>query len=94
MKEYGFEMQLDPHIQANPAWQPGGDFEYWNLRSGQTHDFDHMLAYASGQASDPIYTVRYEDMLLLTPTEVRGKLGMRIREIGGKATQVAQHIHQ
>lgn len=43
MAENGFELELDPRIQADPSWRPTTDFEYWNLRSGQTHDFDHIL---------------------------------------------------
>ncbi len=142
MDENGFELVLDPRIQANPHWKPQNDYEDRNLRSGQTHDFDHVLAevgfdyigeafpaffrignlfrhlspelagelsvlqmliswpwymrtilhyptcwqalfdgmvhgYACGQASDPIYTVRYEDVMHLTPTQARENLGVR-----------------
>jgi hypothetical protein len=44
MDENGFELELSPKLQADPTWKPSNDYEYWNLRSGQTHDFDHILA--------------------------------------------------
>lgn len=142
MDENGFELELDPRIQASPDWKPTTDLEYWDLRTGQTHDFDHILGevgfdyiseawpaffrignmyrhlspelagelsvlqmmivwpwymrtimhyptcwpaffegmmrgYAAGQASDPIYLARYDDMLHATPAEARAKLGVR-----------------
>lgn len=43
MDKLGLETELDPRVQANPDWKPELDIEYFNLRSGQTHDFDHLL---------------------------------------------------
>ena len=43
MTSLGLSMELDPRIMANPNWKPTYDIEYYNLRSGQTHDFDHLL---------------------------------------------------
>ena len=29
--------------QADPEWTPTSDLDYFTLRSGQTHDFDHLI---------------------------------------------------
>jgi len=149
MDANGFELELDPRLQADPDWKPTTDFEYFNLRSGQTHDFDHILAevgfdfmselypaffrignlfrhlgeelagelgvlqmfiiwpwvmrtilhypgaweamwdgmmkgYAAGQESAPVFLVRYDDILHLTPAEARERLGIVYR--GGADT--------
>lgn len=142
MDKLGLETELDPRILANPDWKPERDIEYFNLRSGQTHDFDHLLGevgfdviseifptglrtgnvfthvspelagqlltvntftifpwfmrcqlhypaawpsmwhnlshgYEVGQASEPLFMARYEEVLHLTPAQAREKLGMR-----------------
>lgn len=41
-----FEIVLDPRIEMNPAWKPQSMLDYWDLRTGQTHDFDHLLGGA------------------------------------------------
>ena len=41
-----FEIVLDPRIEMNPGWQPQSMLDYWDLRTGQTHDFDHLLGGA------------------------------------------------
>ena len=38
-----FEIVLDPRIEMNPNWKPQSLLDYWDLRTGQTHDLDHML---------------------------------------------------
>ena len=43
MTDYDLSPQLDPRILANPDWKPVRDIEYFTLRSGQTHDFYHIL---------------------------------------------------
>jgi ubiquinone biosynthesis protein COQ4 len=41
-----FEIVLDPRIEMNPGWKPQSLVDYWDLRTGQTHDFDHLLGGA------------------------------------------------
>lgn len=43
MTEFDLSPQLDPRLLANPDWKPVRDIEYFTLRSGQTHDFYHIL---------------------------------------------------
>jgi ubiquinone biosynthesis protein COQ4 len=43
MREHDLSPQLDPRLMADPNWKPQFDIEYYNLRSGQTHDFYHIL---------------------------------------------------
>jgi ubiquinone biosynthesis protein COQ4 len=33
----------DYQVNIVPPYEPKGHYEYWLLRSGQTHDFDHIL---------------------------------------------------
>jgi ubiquinone biosynthesis protein COQ4 len=39
----GLAPELDPRRMENPNWAPKLDIEYYNLRTAQTHDFDHIL---------------------------------------------------
>ena len=41
-----FQIVLDPRIEADPSWKPRSLVDYWDLRTGQTHDFDHLLGGA------------------------------------------------
>ena len=41
-----FEIVLDPRIEMNPSWRPQSMLDHWDLRTGQTHDFDHLLGGA------------------------------------------------
>ncbi len=41
-----FDIVLDPRIERNPNWKPQSLLDYWDLRSGQTHDLDHLLGGA------------------------------------------------
>ena len=41
-----FEIQLDPRIEMDPTWKPKTMLDFWDLRSGQTHDLDHLLGGA------------------------------------------------
>jgi len=41
-----FEIVLDPRIEMNPSWKPQSMVDYWDLRTGQTHDLDHLLGGA------------------------------------------------
>jgi ubiquinone biosynthesis protein Coq4 len=135
-------LELLPQRQADPDWAPQSDFDYFTLRTGQTHDFDHLIGesgfdvigevfpaglrtsnmfahvapdlagalltthtfvtfpwmmrtilhypavwptfwdnfghgHAVGRASPCLFTVRWEDLLHLTPAEARRELGVR-----------------
>lgn len=41
-----FEIVLDPRIEMDPTWKPKSMLDYWDLRTGQTHDLDHLLGGA------------------------------------------------
>lgn len=41
-----FQIVLDPRIEADPSWKPRSMLDYWDLRTGQTHDVDHLLGGA------------------------------------------------
>jgi ubiquinone biosynthesis protein COQ4 len=43
MNALGLSPELDPRRMENPNWAPKLDVEYYNLRTAQTHDFDHLL---------------------------------------------------
>lgn len=142
MVAHNLTLDLLPQRQADPCWAPASDWDYYTLRSGQTHDFDHLIGesgfdvigevfpaglrtgnvfahvspdlagkllttntfvtfpwmmrtilhYPSvwpaffanfrhghdvGQASPPLFTVRWEDLLHLTPAEARRELGVK-----------------
>jgi ubiquinone biosynthesis protein Coq4 len=135
-------LELLPQRQADPAWAPASDLDYYTLRSGQTHDFDHLLGecgfdcigevfpaglragnlfahlspelagalhtttmfvtfpwlmrtmlhypqiwntvwdnfahgHEVGRASPPLFTVKWEEVLHLSPAEARAALGVR-----------------
>jgi ubiquinone biosynthesis protein Coq4 len=38
-----FDIELDPNLRRDPTWRPQTDLEYFELRSAQTHDFEHIL---------------------------------------------------
>jgi len=38
-----FDIELDPNLRRDPNWRPQTDLEYFELRSAQTHDFEHIL---------------------------------------------------
>lgn len=152
LKHYGsdtvggiFHAQLtgnDLQVDIVPSFTPRNDFEYFQLRAGQTHDLEHILGGGGfdfigelvpyymrltnlfihmspelagelsvfsilgstriltravlhypqtwlvvqnamerganvGRKSEPIYMMRYEDILALTPEDARSKLGIR-----------------
>ncbi|MDE2597358.1 MAG: hypothetical protein KGL44_10815 [Sphingomonadales bacterium] len=142
MAELGLSLELLPQRAADPHWSPASDLDYYTLRSGQTHDFDHMIgecgfdcigevfpaglragnlfAHLSpelagalhtttmfvtfpwlmrtmlhypqiwntvwdnfahghdvGRASPPLFTVKWEDYLHLSPAEARQELGIK-----------------
>jgi len=37
------DIALDPRLRVDPNWRPATDLEYFELRSAQTHDFEHIL---------------------------------------------------
>ena len=43
MTALGLSPELNSRRMADPNWAPQSDIDYFNLRSGQTHDFDHIL---------------------------------------------------
>lgn len=43
MKALGLEPELLPQRMENPGWSPESDLDYFTLRTGQTHDFDHLI---------------------------------------------------
>jgi ubiquinone biosynthesis protein Coq4 len=40
------EPNLHPKLRVDPSWRPETDLEFWEVRSGQLHDFEHILAGA------------------------------------------------
>ncbi|MDE2618596.1 MAG: hypothetical protein KGL54_00405 [Sphingomonadales bacterium] len=142
MHALGLSLELLPQREADPAWAPQSDLDYYTLRSGQTHDFDHLIGecgfdsigevfpaglrvgnlfahlspelagalhtttmfvtfpwlmrtmlhypeiwntvwdnfshgHAVGRASPPLFTVKWEALLHLTPAEAREELGVQ-----------------
>ena len=43
MAELGLSPELMHQRMENPQWAPESDFDYFTLRTGQTHDMDHLL---------------------------------------------------
>lgn len=43
MVELGLSPELMHQRMENPEWAPESDFDYFTLRTGQTHDLDHLL---------------------------------------------------
>jgi ubiquinone biosynthesis protein Coq4 len=43
MASLGLSVELLPQRMADPDWAPKSDIDYFTLRSGQTHDFDHLI---------------------------------------------------
>lgn len=142
MTALGLSPELLSQRMEDPDWAPRSDLDYFTLRTGQTHDFDHLLGevgfdvmaeifptglrtgnmfahispelagellvtnsfiifpwlmrtmlhypeawptlwrnlshgYEVGQQSDLLFTVKYEDVLHLSPAEARDALGVR-----------------
>ena len=140
----------DLQVDIVPPFTPRNDFEYFQLRAGQTHDFEHILGGGGfdfigelvpyymrltnlfvhmspelagelsvfsilgstriitravlhypqtwlvvqnavergakvGRESEPIYMMRYEDILALTPDQARRKLGINGLQIADTA---------
>ena len=142
MVDLDLTLELLPQRRDNPDWAPESDLDYFTLRTGQTHDFDHLLGESGfdvigelfpaglrignlfahlspelagelhttnmfvtfpwmmrtvlhypmvwldlwenfthghdvGTASPMLFTVRWEDLLHLTPEEARRELGVK-----------------
>ncbi len=43
MAELGLSPELMHQRMEDPNWAPESDFDYFTLRTGQTHDLDHLL---------------------------------------------------
>ena len=43
LSDNDFDIELDPNLRRDPSWRPQTDLEYFELRSAQTHDFEHIL---------------------------------------------------
>ena len=43
MKALGLSPELHSKKRSDPSWEPETNLEYFGLRMGQTHDFDHIL---------------------------------------------------
>jgi ubiquinone biosynthesis protein COQ4 len=76
MDALGLEPELDPRRMADPGWVPALDIEYFNLRSAQTHDFDHLLGEVGFDVMAEIFPtgLRTGNMFAHVSPELAGEL--------------------
>lgn len=55
MVSLGLTLELLPQRQADPSWAPESDLDYYTLRSGQTHDFDHLIGECGFDAIGEVF---------------------------------------
>jgi len=76
MESLGLSPELDPRRMADPSWSPKLDIEYYNLRTSQTHDFDHILGEVGFDVMAEIFPtgLRTGNMFAHVSPELAGEL--------------------
>ncbi len=69
-------MENDLAVDIVPRFEPKNDFEYFQLRSGQTHDFEHILGGGGFDFIGEIvpYYMRLTNLFVHMPAELAGEL--------------------
>ena len=82
MVEHDLTLELLPQRQADPDWVPESDWDYYTLRSGQTHDFDHLIGESGFDVIGEVFPagLRTGNIFAHVAPELAGKLdGTAIR---------------
>lgn len=76
MVELGLSPELLPQRIEDPTWAPQSDLDYFTLRSGQTHDFDHLLGEVGFDVMAEIFPtgLRTGNMFAHVSPELAGEL--------------------
>lgn len=76
MTALGLSPELDPRRMADPNWTPTLNIEYYNLRTSQTHDFDHILGEVGFDVMAEIFPtgLRTGNMFAHVSPELAGEL--------------------
>lgn len=76
MTALGLSPELDPRRMADPNWAPSLDIEYYNMRTSQTHDFDHILGEVGFDVMSEIFPtgLRTGNMFAHVSPELAGEL--------------------
>ena len=76
MAELGLSPELMHQRMENPSWAPESDFDYFTLRTGQTHDLDHLLGEVGFDVIAEIFPtgLRTGNMFAHVSPELAGQL--------------------
>ena len=76
MVALGLTLELLPQRHADPSWAPASDLDYYTLRSGQTHDFDHLIGECGFDAIGEVFPagLRTANLFAHVSPELAGEL--------------------
>ena len=76
MVSLGLSPELMHQRMENPEWAPESDFDYFTLRTGQTHDLDHLLGEVGFDVIAEIFPtgLRTGNMFTHVSPELAGEL--------------------
>lgn len=76
MVRLNLTLELLPQRRDNPDWAPAADLDYFTLRTGQTHDFDHLIGEVGFDAVAEAFTagLRTGNMFAHVGAELAGEL--------------------
>ena len=73
-----FDIDIDPNLRKDPSWRPKTDLEYFELRSAQTHDFEHILGGVGFDFLGEVvpFWMRMENYFAHMSADLAGELGV------------------
>ena len=76
MIEQDLSLELLTQKQMNPSWAPASDLDYFTLRTGQTHDFDHLIGESGFDVIGELFPtgLRTGNMFAHVSPELAGEL--------------------
>ena len=76
---YKYIVERNFQIDIVPRYEPKNDYEFWRLRSGQTHDFEHIIGgggrFDSYEEMVPYY-MKLASIFKFFPAELAGELSV------------------
>ncbi len=75
--ENNFDIDLDPNLRRDPNWRPTNDLDYWDMRSAQLHDFEHIMGGVGFDFLGEVvpFWMRIENYFAHLSAELAGELG-------------------
>lgn len=76
MVRLNLTLELLPQRREDPNWAPAADLDYFTLRTGQTHDFDHLIGEVGFDAVAEAFTagLRSGNMFAHVSADLAGEL--------------------